>query len=239
MSRLPLLLAALFVLPCAVLAAEPSTGTVAIVIQEDFENGADRWGPMDPAAWRIRTTDQGKVYNQFKQSKYKPPHRSPFNIALLKDLLPCDFDLTVRVQSTHTTAGAHRDMCVFFGYQDPAHFYYVHLGRRPDPASSQIMIVNGAPRKMITENKSPGIPWDDGWHTVKVVRRVEDGLIEIYFDDMKKPKMVAHDKTFTWGQIGLGSFDDHGNWDDLELRVTSLKLPDQEKPKDKKDNEDK
>lgn len=34
---------------------------------------------------------------------------------------------------------------------------------------------------------------------------------------MEKPIMTATDKTFTWGQVGLGSFDDHGNWDDFKL----------------------
>ncbi len=29
--------------------------------------------------------------------------------------------------------------------------------------------------------------------------------------------MTARDKTFTWGQVGLGTFDDHGNFDDFEL----------------------
>ena len=40
------------------------------------------------------------------------------------------------------------------------------------------------------------------------MRKVADGTIEIYFDDMKKPLMTANDKTFAWGQIGLGTFDD-------------------------------
>ncbi len=79
------------------------------------------------------------------------------------------------------------------------------------------MRVDGAPRVMITENQSPGIPWTDNWHKVKVVRRVADGTIEIYFDDMARPVMTATDKTFTWGQVGLGSFDDRGNWDQVKL----------------------
>jgi len=27
---------------------------------------------------------------------------------------------------------------------------------------------------------------------------------------MDKPLMAARDTTFTWGQIGVGTFDDHG-----------------------------
>jgi hypothetical protein len=188
-----------------------------LVFADDFENGAKHWEPTDPDAWRIVETDRGKVYNQFKNSKYQPPHRSPYNVSLLKDIAVSDFVITVKVQSTNAGAGAHRDMCLFFNYQDPAHFYYVHLGKRPDPHSSQIMIVNDAPRVMITTNQSPGIPWDDDWHTVKIVRRVADGTIEIYFDDMQRPVMTATDKTFAYGRVGLGSFDDNGNWDDFQL----------------------
>lgn len=188
-----------------------------LVFEDDFENGADHWQPIDAEVWRVVETDGGKVYNQFKNSDYRAPHRSPYNISLVKDVLVSDFVLTVKVQSTNQGAGAHRDMCLFFNYQDPAHFYYVHLGQRPDPNSSQIMIVNDAPRVMITKNETPGVPWDDAWHQVKIVRRTADGTIEVYFDDMEKPMMIALDKTFTWGQVGLGSFDDNGNWDDFKL----------------------
>ena len=78
---------------------------------------------------------------------------------------------------------------------------------------------------MITKNESPGIPWTDDWHQVKIVRKTADGTIEVYFDDMEKPVMVAVDKTFTWGQIGLGSFDDHGYWDDLKLYGKKVRQP--------------
>ncbi|MBN1910151.1 MAG: hypothetical protein JW818_10460 [Pirellulales bacterium] len=197
-----------------------------MVFSDDFENGAQRWEPVDPAAWRVvEKKNHGKVYNQFKKSKYQPPHRSPLNISLIKDVVVGDFVLTAKVQSTNPKIGNHQDMCLFFGYQDPAHFYYVHLGKRPDPHSSQIMIVDGADRKMITTNNPPGIPWGKKWHTVKVVRRVADGTIEIYFDDMTKPNMTASDKTFTWGRVGLGSFDDHGNWDDVQVRGVKVEKP--------------
>ena len=34
---------------------------------------------------------------------------------------------------------------------------------------------------------------------------------------MKQPVMTAQDKTFSWGQIGVGSFDDTSQWDDIKL----------------------
>ncbi len=205
-------------------AAEECDG-LPLIYSTGFEQGADGWSPTDPAAWQVTDLDGNKVYHQFKRSQYDPPHRSPHNIALLDGVVVGDFVLKAKVMSTATTAGAHRDMCVFFNWQDPANFYYVHLGLRPDPHSSQIMLVDDAPRKAITKNESPGIPWTDGWHQVKVVRKTVEGVIEIYFDNMDKPVMIAEDKTFVWGQIGLGSFDDHGYWDDVKLYGTKVERP--------------
>ena len=78
---------------------------------------------------------------------------------------------------------------------------------------------------MITEKKSSGTPWDKEWHQVKVVRRIDAGTIEVYFDDMDTPVMTATDKRFAWGQVGLGTFDDNGNWDDFVLRGTRVTPP--------------
>lgn len=188
-----------------------------IITRDDFEKGADRWEPTDRNAWKVLATKQGKVYSQFQQSKYSPPHRSPFNFSLLGDVTVADFVLETKVQSTVKDYG-HRDVCLVFGYQDPAHFYYVHLGKKTDDHANQIFIVNDAPRTKISTKTTPGTNWDDEWHRVKIVRHVEDGTIEVYFDDMKTPVMTAVDKKFTWGRIGLGSFDDTSNWDDVKLR---------------------
>ena len=209
---------AAFCLQSAVAAEPPAEcDGLPLIYSTDFDQGAAEWEPTDPDVWEVREVDGEQVYAQFKNGRYRGPHRSPYNISLLKDHVVGDFVLTFRALNTDPKGGGHRDLCVFFGWQDPANFYYAHLGQRPDPRSSQIMIVDDAPRKMITTNDAPGIPWDDKWHQVKVVRKVDDGTIEVYFDDMEKPNMVANDKTFTFGRIGLGSFDNHGLFDDIRL----------------------
>ncbi len=225
MLRYAVLLAALLMFAVGPGAIAADATDLPLVFEDDFEKGADRWQPTDAEAWKVVATDRGKVYNQFKLSDYKPPHRSPHNISLAKGVSVGDFVLTVEVQSTNSKAGAHRDMCLFFNYVDRSHFYYVHLGKKPDPHSSQIMIVNDAPRKMITTNKSPGIPWDDGWHQIKLVRRVKAGTIELYFDDMREPAKTAVDKDFAWGRIGLGSFGDTDQWDDVKLYGEKVEPP--------------
>ena len=188
------------------------------VFSDDFEQGAKHWQPTDESAWKIQETDRGQVYVQHKKrSDYKPPHRSPYNISLLKDVRVGDFQIDVQVKSTHPDYG-HRDVCLFFGYQDPAHFYYVHLGKKTDDHANQIFIVNDKPRTKISTKTTDGTDWDDQWHHVRIVRTTDDGMISIYFDDLETPIMTAQDKTFVWGQVGLGSFDDTGAWDDFKLR---------------------
>jgi hypothetical protein len=52
---------------------------------------------------------------------------------------------------------------------------------------------------------------------VRLERRVTDGTIKVYFDDMTKPVMVAEDKTFGAGYLGFGSFDDTGMIDNIRV----------------------
>jgi hypothetical protein len=188
-----------------------------LLFKADFENeDATRWQPTDPKVWKIAAKDGKHFYCQFKQSDYKPPFRSPLNFALVKDLDVTDFVLDAQVQSTTKDYG-HRDVCLFFGYQGPARFYYVHLAKQTDDRANQVFLVSDADRKKISTKTTPGTPWDDHWHHVRVVRKVADGTIAVYFDDMKTPVMTAQDKTFTWGRVGVGSFDDTSNWDDIQL----------------------
>jgi len=206
-------------LACGLLAAPPlpAAEPLPVLLNEDFEAGAERWEPTDADAWKVIDQEGNRVYSLHGKSRYKPPHRSPRNIALLKDVTVGDFELTAKVQSTIKDYN-HRDMCLFFGYQDAGHFYYVHLGKKTDDHANQIFIVNGAARTKISTRTTSGTPWNDAWHEVKIVRDVASGLIEVYYDDTETPAMTASDKTFAWGRVGLGSFDDTGNWDDVRLR---------------------
>lgn len=193
-----------------------------ILLEEDFQNGAEHWEPTDAKAWKVKETDKGYVYSQFeKRSKYEPPHRSPYNISLLREVNVEDFVLDADVLSTHEDYG-HRDVCLFFGYQNPSHFYYVHLGKKTDDHANQIFIVNDAPRTKISTKTTPGTDWDDQWHHVRIVRDTKSGSIQIFYDDMETPVMTASDKTFIWGRVGVGSFDDTSDWDNIKLRGTKV-----------------
>jgi hypothetical protein len=206
-------------------AAPPMLLGKPLLLEETFTTkDATKWELADPKAWRFVDQDGNAVFNQFEQSKVQTPVRSPFNRAVIKDLVVGNCVLDVKLQSTARDY-PHRSLCLFFGYQDPAHLYYVHFGQKTDDHANQIFIVNNEPRKKISTKTTEGTPWDNNWHHARVVRDVESGKIDIYFDNMDTPVMTAVDKTFTWGQVGIGSFDDTGNFDDILVYGTKAERP--------------
>jgi hypothetical protein len=228
------LLSALAVAPLSTFAAESE---LPVLFEDDFEQGTDNWQPTDPdpadSVWQIAEveTEAGDdasgssgnhVLRVTGMSKYQPPFRSPHSIAWLKDKKVGDFEITAKVQNTNPSGGNHRDLCVFWGRQSPSEFYYVHFGAKADPHACQIFIVNNDKRTMITKDQAEGTPWGDGWHDIKITRDVETGRVDVYFDDMTKPLMTAEDTTFGAGEVGLGTFDDSGNFDEFVLRGDSV-----------------
>ena len=208
-------------------AAEPPATLLGmpLILREDFSSGELKMlQPSDPKAWKIEDLDGKKVASQFQHVVTETPVRSPFNRAVFKDLVVGDFVLDVKLQSTARDY-PHRSLCLFFGYQDPAHMYYVHFGQKTDDHANQIFIVNNEPRLKISTKTTEGTPWDNAWHHARVVRKVESGQIDVYFDDLYKPVMTAVDKTFTWGQVGIGSFDDTGRFDDVLVYGVKVARP--------------
>ncbi len=188
-----------------------------LLIEEDFEVGRlVDWQAPDSFAWRIEPGQDGKVLALYKQSEYEPRVRSPFNINLVRNYFVGSFVLEVKMHSTTKDYG-HRDMCLFFGHQDPSNFYYVHIANQSDAHANSIFIVDAEPRVSIAKTRTEGTKWDDNWHTVRLVRDAEEGTIEVFFDDGPEPIMTAVNKRFAWGRIGVGSFDDTGQFDNVKL----------------------
>jgi hypothetical protein len=213
-----------------------SAAELPLLLEEHFTDGAGRWEPASSEGWKVIGIDGGKAFSQFKNIEIskKLPHRSPWNIALLKDFTVTDFVLEVKVRET-AKESPHRDVCLVFGYQNPGHFYYVHFARVTNDAhADQIFIVNDADRKAITDpdHLSTGVKWGDQsqWHRLRIVRHASDGLIEVFFHeddalftDADKPLMAGHDKTFMWGQVGMGTFDDTADFADVKLWGSEVK----------------
>lgn len=229
MPRLPLALGLIAAVATGVaFAADPTSSTpppapipagFRLAYEQHFDTAAALRGfaMSDTNAWEFAADGQSLAMELARQSKYQASVRSPFNIALVADHAFGDFVLEADLVQTGKEYG-HRDMCLFFGFQDPTHFYYVHLATAADDHAHNIFIVNGAPRTKIARETTKGVNWGlDIWHKVRLERRLADGAVRVYFDDLTRPIMVAEDKTFGAGWIGFGSFDDTGKVDNIRV----------------------
>ncbi|MBI2946238.1 MAG: hypothetical protein HYY23_01225 [Verrucomicrobia bacterium] len=171
----------------------------------------------DAKAWKFSTDEKSSALELVTQSKYAPKVRSPLNIALIADKVFGDFILEADLIQTGKEYG-HRDMVLFFGFKDPGKFYYAHIATAADPNAHNIFIVNDKPRTNIAKETTKGVNWGlNVWHKIRLERKLSDGTIKVYFDDLTKPIMVAEDKTFGAGCIGFGSFDDTGKVDNIRI----------------------
>jgi len=181
------------------------------------DGGRQSWEFTDPDAWDLTTAKGDPMLVLHGESRYEPAVRSPFNIAWLKGLETSGFILEVEAMSTSREYG-HRDLCFFFGRQSESRFYYVHIASQADPHANSVFLVNDEPRVSIADTRTDGTQWIDGkFHKIRIERTVSDGKIRVFFDDMEKPIMEATDKTFTSGRVGLGSFDDVGQFRNLKI----------------------
>lgn len=189
-----------------------------LIFDSSLSTEADIWEFTDRAAWTVRQDkNQGQILVLEGASEYEPSVRSPFNIAWLKDLHVTDFVLEVEAMSTSREYG-HRDMCFFFGKQSDTEFYYVHIATAADPHANSIFLVNNEPRVSIADKRTEGTKWEDGkFHKIRIKRHTGSGKILVYFDDMENPVMEAVNRTFISGSIGLGSFDDVGEFRNLKI----------------------
>lgn len=187
-----------------------------LVYSEDFENGLHGFDMTDSAAWKLEEDEGNTVLSLHQSSEYEPAVRSPLSIAWVQGLDVSDFVLEARLRQRGREYG-HRDLCLFFGRETASRFYYVHIASEADPHAHSIFLVKDEPRVSIAKDRTDGADWGQGWHDVRIVRDTKAGRIEVYFDDMDTPIMVAEDASFTSGPIGFGSFDDVGWFDDIKI----------------------
>ena len=191
-----------------------------LIYSQDFESpqAIRDFEMTDENAWKITKGKTGNSLELFGKSAYKAHVRSPFNIALIKDVFVGDFILEATLNQTGKEYG-HRDLCLFFGVNSPTNFYYVHIASKVDNHANNIFIVNDEPRTKISIKTTDGTNWGatNSWHKVRIERKIKGGIIKIYFDDMTTPIMVANDIHFIEGQLGIGSFDDTGKFDNIKV----------------------
>jgi hypothetical protein len=206
----------------AIAGCRPGSKGLSRVAASDFETGsADGWTPDDPSRWRV-VADDGSMIYELTAPGTPGSVRAPTSRSLLDGHDVASFEFTGRLRCHTDPATSVRDMCVLFHYRDPTHFYYVHFAGRSDDVHNIIGLVDGADRVKINAEPAGASVFrltDRAWHAFKVTCDARTGEIRAYLDDMTVPILTARDRTIGHGLVGVGSFDDTGAFDDLELWV--------------------
>jgi len=163
----------------------------------------------------VSKTENGRPYLHMLRPGDPGVPRRPLQFARLRNVNVGSFDLSVKVRRQGSS------MIIVFNYVDTLHFYYTHVSKdrgAVQPVHNGIFLVDGGPRRRIAGAEAqPALP-DTRWHTIRVVRNARTGLIQVYSDVQKKPLFSVVDHHFTCGQIGLGSFDETGDFADLKIQ---------------------
>jgi hypothetical protein len=201
-----LLLCALVCVP----ALQAQTSTRAVITEAQGLASFDLDGT---GSWKV----SGDTLVLEKAGTPGGPIRRPAAIAILKGEPLGDLTLRVDVRSTAPVDLEVRDVLLILGYQSPTQFYYVHLSRKTDPVHNGIFLVNNADRKRLDTTVARAPLTDQDWHQVRLERNTTTGSIQVFFDADTTPVLSAVDRTLLSGRVGVGSFDETGEFRRLEV----------------------
>jgi hypothetical protein len=140
------------------------------------------------------------------------PIRRPAALAILKTDPFRRVMMEVDLRSTAPLNVERRDLDLVCGYESPTRFYYVHLSGVTDDVHNGIFLVADADRRRIDSGKGNPPLKDQQWHKARLERDGATGRIDVYIGNDKTPALSAVDSTILKGRVGVGSFDDTGEF---------------------------
>jgi len=206
-----------FVMACG----EKSSDELPLLKSYNFEDGkTEGWQPNFPNSWEVTDLDGSKVYALTTPGE-SGEVAAPKSLSIITDTDVTSFEFSGRFKCLAEIDNPNRDLCIFFHYQDPTHFYYVHFSASSDERHNIIGLVNGADRIKINVEPAGSSVFrltDKEWHTFKVTYDAETGSMLAFIDDMDTPIVTAQGSVLGHGTVGLGSYDDTGYFDDIMLK---------------------
>jgi hypothetical protein len=169
--------------------------------------------------WDVQSASDWVVGNNLLQLKVsaEPPAgqpRRPMKYALLESK---PFS-KVTVEAEIKRNG--RSLIIVYAWQDEAHFDYAHIS--VDTAASQnvhngMFHIFGGERVRISSLEGPGsLPTQD-WTPVKLVFDGETGHCYVEVNGKRNPSLDAVDLSLRRGRVGIGSFDETGDFRNVKV----------------------
>ena len=200
---------------------EKTSNELPLLKQFNFEDGhAEGWQPSDPDIWEVTDLDGTKVY-ALTAAGESGEVAAPKSWSVIADYDVSSFEFTGRLKCMAEIDNPNRDLCIFFHYQDPTHFAYVHFSASSDERHNIIGLVNGADRIKINVEPAGQSVFrltDKEWHNFKVTYDAETGSMSAFLDDMNTPIVTASGSVLGHGLVGIGSYDDTGYFSNITLK---------------------
>lgn len=202
--------------PVAALCLALGAWTQASAVRPSFDSPArlSEWTIDGSGQWEIKDGLLALV----KAGVPAGPIRRPAGLAILKSDPFTTFTFEVDLRSEEPETLLVRDVELIVDWQSPTRFYYVHLAAKVDDVHNGIFLVNDADRKRLDQPTSTPQLKDKAWHHVKLERDPASGRIAVFVNDMSKPALQATDSTLQSGRVGLGSFDETGQFKNVVVR---------------------
>jgi hypothetical protein len=114
-----------------------------------------------------------------------------------------------------------RSLVLIYAWQDEAHFNYAHISS--DPAEkvhvhNGIFHIFGGERVRISPlDGPPSLPTQD-WTPVRLLFDGDSGRCIVEVNGKRNPSLEAADLSLRYGRVGLGSFDETGDFRNVRIR---------------------
>jgi hypothetical protein len=192
--------------------------TVGLLAADDTISVFDKtWTVPTLQDWAV-ALDQGKPMLRLLTGREPAPGpRRPSQFALLA--MPLATDVTLEADARPTKGS----LIIVYAYRDSAHFNYLHFSVDTgvkQPFHNGVFHVYGGERVRISNTTGvAAFSAINRWYHVKVEWDGTSGSVQGFVDGQPIPALHAVDLSLTEGRVGIGSFDETGDFKDV--RVTA------------------
>jgi hypothetical protein len=174
------------------------------------------WTVPEPSDWKIEQENGTQILRLVTHRGPLPGPRRPIQFALA-DTPPLE---KATMEADMRPLGL--SLMIVFAYRDAAHFDYAHLS--VDTATKEahhngIFHVYDGERVRISAVDGPAAFSARGqWHHVQLVWDGTTGEVQVKVNSEPVPALHAVDLSLRSGRVGLGSFDETGDFKNVTIR---------------------
>jgi hypothetical protein len=176
------------------------------------------WNVLNASDWKVEGAGGSTILHLVTHRGPLPGPRRPCQIAV------ADTQNFEKVVFEADLRPLQKSMIVVFCYRDPAHFNYAHLSTDTgvqQPVHNGVFHVFGGERVRISSQEGPPAFAKTGdWCHVRLVHDGKSGEVRVSVNGREVTALHAVDLSLKSGKIGVGSFDETGDFKNIKITGT-------------------